>query len=46
MQTDLQHPQKSNMKKSINLGFQVRDLPFFLENEEYYRFRRNLNREK
>jgi Cdc6-like AAA superfamily ATPase len=34
------------MKKSINLGFQVKNHPFFLENEEYYRIRRMLNREQ
>jgi hypothetical protein len=38
--------QESNMKKSINLCFQVKNHPFFLENEEYCKIRRMLNREQ
>jgi hypothetical protein len=34
------------MGKSIHLKFQVTKHPFFLENEEYYRIRRLLNKEQ
>jgi exonuclease III len=46
LQEDLKCPRESNLKKTINLGFQVTDHPFFLENEEYYRLRRLLNKEQ
>jgi hypothetical protein len=44
LQAYLQCPQQSNMEKSINLGFQVTKHPFVLENKEYYRIRRFLNK--
>jgi len=34
------------MERSRNLGFQVTKHPFLLENKEYYRTRRLLNKEK
>jgi hypothetical protein len=42
----LKCPRESNLEKIINLGFQVTDHPFFLDNEEYYRLRILLNKEQ
>jgi hypothetical protein len=39
-------PQATAIEKCINLGFQVTKHPFFIENNEYYRVRRLLNREQ
>jgi hypothetical protein len=46
LQANLQCPQQSNMGKSIHLRFQVTKHPFFLENEEYYKIKRLLNKEQ
>jgi exonuclease III len=46
LQQDLKCPQDSLLKRTINLGFQVTDHPLFLDNEEYYRLRRSLNKEQ
>ena len=36
----------ANIRKSINLEFQVTNHPFFLDNQEYYKIRIMLNKEK
>jgi hypothetical protein len=46
LQQDLNCPQDSLLKKTVNLGFQVTHHPLFHENEEYYRLRSSLNREQ
>ena len=46
LETDLQCLQHYAQQKKINLGFQVIEHPFLLENMEYYKIRRILNREQ
>jgi hypothetical protein len=46
LQADLPCPRAAAIEKRINLGFQVTKYPFFIENNEYYRVRRLLNREQ
>jgi hypothetical protein len=46
LQPDLQCTGGKSSKRTTNLGFQVAGHPFFLENSEYYRLRRMLNREQ
>jgi hypothetical protein len=42
----LPHPPAAGSEKRINLGFQVTKHPFLIENNEYHRIRRLLNREQ
>ena len=46
LQSDLQFPKQFEMKKKINLGFQITAHPFLMENNEYYKLRRMLNKEQ
>ena len=46
LQSDLQFAKQSEMKKKINLGFQITAHPFLMENNEYYKLRRILNKEQ
>jgi hypothetical protein len=46
LQPNLQCIGGKNNKRTTNLGFQVAGHPFFLENREYYRLRRMLNKEQ
>jgi hypothetical protein len=46
LQADLPRPRAGNIEKRINLGFQVTKHPFLIENNEYHRIRRLLNREQ
>jgi hypothetical protein len=46
LQPDLQCIGGQSRKRTTDLGFQVATHPFLLENNEYYRLRRMLNREQ
>jgi hypothetical protein len=46
LQGDLPRPPAAGSEKCINLGFQVTKHPFLIENNEYHRIRRLLNREQ
>jgi hypothetical protein len=46
LQTDLPCPPEAGSEKRINLGFQVTKHPFLIENNEYHRIRRLLNRKQ
>jgi ATP-dependent DNA helicase PIF1 len=46
LQGDLPRPPAAGSEKRINLGFQVTKHPFLIENNEYHRIRRLLNREQ
>jgi hypothetical protein len=46
LQADFPRPPAAETEKRINLGFQVTKHPFLIENNEYHRIRRLLNREQ
>jgi hypothetical protein len=46
LQVDFPRPRAGGSEKRINLGFQVTKHPFLIENNEYHRIRRLLNREQ
>jgi hypothetical protein len=46
LQADLPRPPAGGSEKRINIGFQVTKHPFLIENNEYHRIRRLLNREQ
>jgi hypothetical protein len=43
---DFPHPPATESEKRINLVFQVTKHPFLIENNEYHRIRRLLNRKQ
>jgi hypothetical protein len=46
LQADLPRPRVDSIKKHINIGFQFTKHPFLIENNEYHRIIRLLNREQ
>ena len=46
LQTNLQWLSQINSKKPINISFQAIEHPFLLENQEYYKLIRVLNKEQ
>ena len=46
LQADFPRPPAAESEKRINLGFQVTKHPFLIENNEYHRIRRLLNRKQ